>query len=194
MRQDEFRGKHGTLRCMSFQEIGITICFFSRIFGFPHSLICPWRLLLNERNASHCIMRFPRPRVAGFSPLVLLAALALSAGVPTEASANGKGTVAAMKAGGKQVGRASWYGPGFHGKRTASGQRFNQHALTAAHPRLPLGTRARVTNLRNGREVEVTINDRGPHGGGRIIDLSRAAAKRLAMGGVAHVSIEALPN
>lgn len=138
---------------------------------------------MNKRNAFHRKARFLRPKVTGFSPMILLAALALAAGVPPDAHA-----------GGKQIGKASWYGPGFHGKKTASGQRFNQHALTAAHPRLPLGSRAKVTNLQNGREVEVTINDRGPHGGGRIIDLSRAAAKRLAMGGTARVSIVTLPN
>ncbi len=149
---------------------------------------------MNERNVSRRTARFSRPRVAGFSQLVLLAALALSAGVSTEASANGKRSVDAAQVDHRQVGKASWYGPGFHGKKTASGQRFNQHALTAAHPRLPLGTRARVTNLHNGKEVEVTINDRGPHGGGRIIDLSRAAAKRLAMDGTARVSIVALSN
>ncbi len=64
---------------------------------------------------------------------------------------------------------------------------------TLAHPCLPSGSRARVTNLRNGKTVEVTINDRGLHGGGRIIDLSRAAAKRLDMSGTARVSIVALP-
>jgi rare lipoprotein A len=147
---------------------------------------------LNERNVSRRTARFSRPRVAGFSQFVLLAALALSTGVPADASA--KRSVDAAKVDRKQVGKASWYGPGFNGKKTASGQRFNQHALTAAHPRLPLGTRARVTNLHNGKEVEVTINDRGPHGGGRIIDLSRAAARKLAMGGSARVSIVALSN
>ena len=149
---------------------------------------------MNERNVSRRTARFFRPRVAGFSQFVLLAALALSAGVSTEASAKGKRSVDAAQVDHRQVGKASWYGPGFHGKKTASGQRFNQHALTAAHPRLPLGTRARVTNLHNGKEVEVTINDRGPHGGGRIIDLSRAAAKKLAMDGTARVSIVALSN
>ena len=116
----------------------------------------------------------------------------MSTGVPADASASGKRSVDAAKVDRKQVGKASWYGPGFHGKKTASGQRFNQHALTAAHPRLPLGTRARVTNLHNGKVVDVTINDRGPYHGGRIIDLSRGAAKRLAMGGIARVSIVAL--
>jgi len=80
-----------------------------------------------------------------------------------------------------QRGEASWYGPGFHGRKTASGERFNQHGLTAAHRKLPLGTKARVTNLDNGKSVEVKINDRGPYVRGRIIDLSKAAAERLGM-------------
>lgn len=124
-----------------------------------------------------------------------MTALTLSASLPTAADARSPKTAkAAGMVGGQQVGKASWYGPGFHGKRTASGQRFNQDALTAAHPRLPLGTRAKVTNLHNGREVEVTINDRGPHGGGRIIDVSRAAARELGMGGSARVSIVAVSD
>ncbi len=77
------------------------------------------------------------------------------------------------------VGRASWYGRPFHGRRTASGQIFNMNALTAAHRTLPLGTRVRVTNLANGRSVVVIINDRGPFVKGRIIDVSRHAARRL---------------
>ena len=80
-----------------------------------------------------------------------------------------------------QKGQASWYGPGFHGRKTASGERFNQHALTAAHRKLPLGTRATVVNLANGKSVEVEINDRGPYARGRILDLSKAAAERLGM-------------
>ena len=76
-------------------------------------------------------------------------------------------------------GRASWYGPGFHGKRTASGERFDMNALTAAHRTLPFGTRVRVRNPQNGREVVVRINDRGPQVRDRIIDLSRAAAAAL---------------
>ena len=77
------------------------------------------------------------------------------------------------------VGRASWYGRPFHGRRTASGQIFNMNAFTAAHRTLPLGTRVRVTNLANGRSVVVIINDRGPFVKGRIIDVSRHAARRL---------------
>jgi len=94
-------------------------------------------------------------------------------------------------------GIASWYGPGFHGKRTSSGVVFDQDKLTAAHPTLPLGSRVLVTNKRNGKKVEVVINDRGPFVSGRVIDLSRAAAERLGMlgPGTTPVSIElvALP-
>ncbi len=79
------------------------------------------------------------------------------------------------------VGTASWYGPGFHGKRTSSGERFNQNAMTAAHTILPFQSEIEVTNLRNGRSVVVRINDRGPFSDSRIIDLSRAAAVRLDM-------------
>ncbi len=78
-----------------------------------------------------------------------------------------------------QIGMASWYGPGFHGKRTASGRRFDMHAMTAAHKTLPFGTRVRVTNLVNGRTVVLTINDRGPFAKGRIVDVSKRAAERL---------------
>jgi rare lipoprotein A len=76
-------------------------------------------------------------------------------------------------------GRASWYGAKFHGKRTSSGEAFDMNALTAAHPTLPFGTKLRVRNQANGREVVVRINDRGPHVRGRIIDLSKAAASAL---------------
>ncbi len=78
-------------------------------------------------------------------------------------------------------GLASWYGEKFQGRRTASGERFDMNAFTAAHPSLPFGTRVLVRNPRNGREVAVRINDRGPHTGGRIIDLSRAAAQAIGL-------------
>src|SRR5215213_962053 len=89
-------------------------------------------------------------------------------------------------------GEASWYGPGFHGRKTASGERFDQQKLTAAHMELPLGTKAIVTNLENGRSVEVEINDRGPYVPGRAIDLSKAAAREIGMieAGVAPVLVE----
>jgi rare lipoprotein A len=81
--------------------------------------------------------------------------------------------------GGGQTGEASWYGEPHHGRTTASGEIYDMNQLTAAHRTLPLGTRVLVTNLRNGRAVEVRINDRGPSVEGRIIDLSFAAAKEL---------------
>jgi rare lipoprotein A len=80
-----------------------------------------------------------------------------------------------------QTGIASWYGPGFHGKATASGAIYDQNDLTAAHQTLPLGSRVTVTNLQNGNTVVVTINDRGPFAKGRILDLSYAAGRALGM-------------
>ncbi len=93
-------------------------------------------------------------------------------------------------------GMASWYGPKFHGRLTANGERYNQYALTAAHRSLPFGTRVRVTNLNNGRSIVVRINDRGPFIGGRIIDLSLNAAKRIGMyhSGLAQVKVEILED
>jgi rare lipoprotein A len=78
-----------------------------------------------------------------------------------------------------QCGGASWYGPGFNGKRAASGEIFNENAMTAAHRSLPFGTEVDVTDQNSGRTVTVTINDRGPFHGQRIIDLSKAAAAAL---------------
>lgn len=94
----------------------------------------------------------------------------------------------------RQVGRASWYGPKFHGRKTASGETYDMDGLTAAHRELPLGTRLRVTHLDNGRSVEVIVNDRGPFVDDRILDLSRGAARKLGMlaDGVADVEIEVL--
>ncbi|NJL20744.1 MAG: septal ring lytic transglycosylase RlpA family protein [Leptolyngbyaceae cyanobacterium SM1_3_5] len=91
-------------------------------------------------------------------------------------------------------GIASWYGPGFNGRRSASGEIFNQNALTAAHRTLPFGTQVRVTNLRTGQSVIVRINDRGPFSGRRIIDLSAGAARAVGMmnSGVAPVSVDVL--
>lgn len=88
-----------------------------------------------------------------------------------------------------QTGIASWYGPGFHGKATASGVIYNQNDLTAAHQTLPLGARVMVTNLENGRSTEVAINDRGPFAKGRIIDLSYAAARSLGMIGPGTIPV-----
>jgi rare lipoprotein A len=89
-----------------------------------------------------------------------------------------------------QCGRASWYA--LH-SRTASGERMNPAALTAAHRSLPFGTKLRVTNQRNGRSVVVRINDRGPFVQGRVLDLSRGAARRLCFVGAGHTSVCATP-
>lgn len=89
-------------------------------------------------------------------------------------------------------GVASYYGEQFHGKQTASGQTFNQHALTAAHPTLPFGTKIRVTNIANNNSVVVTVNDRGPYAKDRIIDLSYEAARILGyvQRGLTYVKLE----
>lgn len=100
--------------------------------------------------------------------IVMVAALAsgLFASVPVASASD-------------QCGGASWYGPGFHGKKTASGAKFNENAMTAAHKTLPFGTVVKVTDQRTGKSVKVTITDRGPFHKGRIIDLSKAAAAKL---------------
>lgn len=93
-------------------------------------------------------------------------------------------------------GTASYYADRFDGRRTASGERFDKDALTAAHRTLSFGTKVMVTNKANGRSVEVTINDRGPYGHGRTIDLSKGAAREIGMlgRGVARVQIQILDD
>lgn len=102
---------------------------------------------------------------------------------------------AAPRPGAAQEGIASWYGPGYHGKRTASGEQFDQDALTAAHPSWVFGTRVKVTLLSTGKSVVVRINDRFPAHKGRAIDLSREAAKRIGLigPGTGRVRLEVLP-
>jgi rare lipoprotein A len=92
------------------------------------------------------------------------------------------------------TGVASWYGPGFHGRTTANGERYNMNELTAAHKSLKFGTKVRVTNKNNGKSVVVRINDRGPYVGSRIIDLSKSAAQAIDMigPGTAAVTVEVL--
>ncbi len=87
---------------------------------------------------------------------------------------------------------ASWYGGKFHGRLTASGERYNKHAMTAAHKTLRFGSKVRVTNLRNGKSAVVCINDRGPYVRGRSIDLSRAAARKIGMHGIARIKMKVL--
>ena len=125
-------------------------------------------------------------RLAYVSMVLVIAACSHSAAPKKTATGGGRPGV--------QEGMASWYGGSLHGGPTASGERFDKNAMTAAHRTLPMNTRVRVTSKRNGRTVVVRINDRGPYGKGRIIDLSEAAAKRLDMidAGVVPVRIEVI--
>lgn len=131
-----------------------------------------------------------RPGVLAVAVVLLLAACAGRRAPPsaTEASPD----AAAVGAGWEQTGVASWYGEPFHGRTTASGERYDQEGLTAAHRTLPFGTWVRVENLENGRSVRVRVTDRGPFVDDRIIDLSRAAARNLGMigPGTGRVRIE----
>ncbi|MBP2313212.1 septal ring lytic transglycosylase RlpA family protein [Azospirillum soli] len=142
--------------------------------------------------------------------VTLFAALcALTIAHPTHASGNGKSSaskatvppvaVERTETGEPVIvheGEASFYGGDFHGKKTASGVPFDQNKPTAASRELPLGTKATVTNQENGKSVEVIVNDRGPYVDGRVIDLSKKAAKDLGMidDGVAPVRVEAKPS
>ena len=121
----------------------------------------------------------------------VLAPLALVAVLQVVGSALGQGSDDAAVF--EEEGQASYYGEGFHGRPTASGEPFDQDAMTAAHPELPLGAEVTVTDPSTGKQVEVEVNDRGPHVDGRDIDLSQGAVKRLGTTreGVAAVRIEA---
>lgn len=118
---------------------------------------------------------------------VTASTMGLTLVAPTAISANENAAIIQTVSG-----TASWYGQKFHGRRTASGERFNMHELTAAHRSLPFGTKVRVTNRQNGRSVVVRINDRGPFTGKRIIDLSHKAASQIGMinKGTASVQLE----
>ena len=128
-------------------------------------------------------------RLAAF---VALSLLVLGTALPGDAVA--RSVKARVKKARRESGLASYYGPEFAFRRTANGEMFDPHRMTAAHRSLPFNTRIRVTNLANGRRVVLRINDRGPYRKGRILDLSYAAAKRLgfAKGGLARVRIDVL--
>lgn len=125
-------------------------------------------------------------------PWLLAAALALLA----PGAASRAADVTAVDQPAPEIGIASWYGARHQGKPTASGAPFDMHKLTAAHKLLPLDTRVRVTNLRNGRTVEVTVTDRGPYAGDRVIDLSARAAEALDLKkrGIGRVKIEVIDD
>ena len=136
------------------------------------------RLLFRGRRATQAALR------------ALVAAAVLLGSSPTPVCADPVQLVRAV------IGNASWYGPQFAWHRTASGERFDPRELTGAHRTLPFGSRVRVTNLRNGRSVDVTINDRGPYRRRREIDLSYGAAQALGMlqRGIVEVRIELLDS
>lgn len=113
---------------------------------------------------------------------LLIPLLLVSCGKGQKSVKSSKSGYSKLERSGKFIkGKASWYGGKFHGRKTASGERFNKKALTAAHKKLPFGTFLEVTNLRNNKKVVVRINDRGPFVRGRVLDLSKEAAKRLGM-------------
>ena len=128
----------------------------------------------------------------------LLMAFSLASGVGCAGAGAGSGartgTGRGKATGRAQTGVASYYADKFQGRPTASGERFDQRKMTAAHRTLPFGTKARVTNPADGRSVVVRINDRGPFVKGRVIDLSRAAAEKLGIvrAGLAQVKVEVL--
>jgi len=134
-----------------------------------------------------------RPGLQPLSIALLLLGFLLGAGCAARAAGPGPNTThdAALEVF-VQEGVAAYYATAFHGRRTASGSIYDERDLTAAHRTLPFGTRVRVTHLENGKEVVVTINDRGPFTKGRVIDLSREAARRLDLirDGVARVRLE----
>ncbi|MCW2247490.1 rare lipoprotein A (peptidoglycan hydrolase) [Azospirillum fermentarium] len=135
-----------------------------------------------------------RAAVAGWACLLLVPP-ALADGGPS------KPRLSVERDGGEPVivhqGEGSFYGGGFHGRETASGDRFDQNAATAASRTLPLGTRATVTNQETGRSAEVTVNDRGPYAGNRVVDVSKGTAETLGItgkDGTAPVRVEARPS
>lgn len=121
-------------------------------------------------------MNAPVPNALQLLSLIVLLAM----GIPVQAE-----TVKQV-----QEGDASYYAKSFHGKKTASGARYNKNALTAAHRKLPFGTKVRVTYLKTGKSVVVEINDRGPYAKGRLIDLSRAAAQKLGLIETGHGKVK----
>ncbi|MDH3597336.1 MAG: septal ring lytic transglycosylase RlpA family protein, partial [Rhodospirillales bacterium] len=112
-----------------------------------------------------------KARIPGAALVLMALAAALLGACATPPSGPAPHTNRTSVARGAEVGIASWYGPGFQGKTTASGQPYDMHAMTAAHKTLPFGTRVRVTNLANRRSVVLTVNDRGPFVAGRIVDV-----------------------
>ena len=116
-----------------------------------------------------------------------------NATVNRSGNVSGGGEVEAAEMVGTEVGVASFYAHKYHGRKTASGEKYNMHEMTAAHRRLPFGSKVRVTNLSNNSSVVVRVNDRGPFVKGRVIDLSLAAAKKLDMVRTGVAKVEVVP-
>jgi rare lipoprotein A len=131
-----------------------------------------------------------RPLPSARVHVVIAGLLASAALVSAGCSGNHHPVATPSTAGPVTRGMASWYGTKFDGRRTASGERYDMHQLTAAHPTLPFGTLVQVTNVENGRQVVVRVNDRGPFGRRRVIDLSYAAAHELRMVGPGTAQVE----
>jgi rare lipoprotein A len=150
----------------------------------------------DERRSRHRRRAIIRCMLAAFAVLMS----SLTSLPATAAVKNGDEVVGQTKHNRKppyrKIGLASWYGAKWQGRRTSSGDAFDRHELTAAHRTLPLHTRLRVTNLANGRNVEVKVSDRGPYKHHRIIDLSQAAAARIGLQrkGIGRVKIEVIPG
>ena len=133
-------------------------------------------------------------RIVWFPSAIAMVLFAGCAGTPRYARSldHDANSTAAVPGSFHQSGLASYYAREFNGRKTASGERYDMHDLTAAHPNLPFDTRVRVTNLSNNQSVVVRVNDRGPYKKGRIIDVSYAAAKKIGLigNGTAKVKVE----
>lgn len=144
------------------------------------------------------LVNISHKRIRPIARVLLLAAFVLSSTMleakQSQQNHNFKHKLSANKHKPPMVGFASFYATKFNNRRTANGEKFNNNAFTAAHKSLPFGTKLKVTNLRNGSSVMVRVNDRGPYIKGRIIDLSKAAAKKIGLNhsGTAHVKLEVL--
>ena len=129
------------------------------------------------------IPQTPAPTLAITRAVLFVLVAAVATGCATASRVATPASAPASAPGWTETGVASWYGIPFHGRRTASGEIYDMRELTAAHPKLPFGTRVRVHNLDNDKRVDVRINDRGPFAKQRIIDVSRRAAESLDMVG-----------
>jgi rare lipoprotein A len=167
-----------------------TIYLSTNFFGVQMKLVFSLMVAL---FAGVAFAQAPTAPAAAPAPAAKPAEMAKPAAAPAAAPAPASMAPKTVATSGDAMeGAAAWYGKKFAGRRTASGQRFNPNMLTAAHNTLPFGSKVRVTNTKNNRSVVVVINDRGPTAGGRIIDLSRAAAKKLGYvrAGTAPVKLE----